>query len=235
MNRSFLAAGFVVVSLVSQALANETAYKAIKSACASQGKDAFNRVMEVSGTNGVPQPEAWRVSIADPKAQGGLVQVEVRNGKIVGRKGASARPGASPIFLNSLKLDSDGVFDLVNREAVTAGISYDRIHYTLSAGNQAGLPTWSVEIFDGPHQKVGSMKVAGDNALILERSPELAASEDEKRARRWSKPGEPVRSVPDGFHRFGLFSRSVGFKLKNWVNGYGWTDDPNPPIPKEKP
>ncbi len=209
----------------------ETAYAALKTACASLGKDARNRVVEVRGVDGKPQPAIWRVTVEDSASRGGITEVEVQRGRVVGQRRPSGRTTGSRLNLSAIQLDSDGVFTVANNEAVRAGVSFDRLNYELSAMSQSGLSTWTVELYDGPTQRVGTLKIAADNALVLERSPELAKSDEEKRAARWSKPGEPIRSVPDAFHRFGLFSTRTGYKLKNWANGYGWTDEKNPPAP----
>ena len=220
-----------VLSVGSSSWATDTAYNAMRVACAPFGKDALSRVLEVSGTEGRPQPAVWKVSIEDSGARAGVQEVEVQKGRVIGKRSPLVRPPGSRLNLSAIQLDSDGVFSIVNDEASRAGLSFDRINYTLGSANQAGLPTWSVELFDGANVRVASLKIAADNALELERSPELVSSESEKRASRWSKPGEDVRSVPDAFHRFGLFSRRTGFQLKNWANGYGWTDERNPAVP----
>lgn len=209
-----------------------TAYDALRAAAAQCGGNAQNRVVELSGKAGRPQPFVWKVTVADTGGKGGLQEVDVQRGKVVGhRKIASA---SSPVILNlnAIQLDSDGVFSLANAEAVRAGISYDRIDYSLSSTNQSGLPVWNVELFDGPNTRTGALKILADNASIIERSPELALTEEEKRESRWSKPGEPYRTgakfLPDFFHRQGVQAREGLYKLKNWANGYGWTDEPKP-------
>jgi hypothetical protein len=110
-------------------------------------------------------------------------------------------------------------------------VSFDRLDYTLSVDPAAGRPVWRVELFDGPTRLAGYLKIAGDTAQVIERSRELALTEEQKRSARWSKPGESYRSVPDFFHRFGKRAEKTGWQLKNWANGYGWTPNPNPPPP----
>ena len=231
MRRHIFSGSIAILALATAASASETAYNALKTACAPFGKDALGRVVEVTGNAGRPQPPIWKVTLEDATARGGVQEVEVQRGRIVGKRSPMARPIGARLNLSSIQLDSDGVFSIVNTEAVRSGISFDRVNYTLGSANQAGLPTWTAELFDGPNVRVGTLKSAADNGLVLERSPELSASEEEKRASRWSKPGEELRSVPDAFHRFGLFSKRTGYQLKNWANGYGWTDEKNPPIP----
>ncbi|MEK0445854.1 MAG: hypothetical protein RLZZ399_1175 [Verrucomicrobiota bacterium] len=231
MRISILCGGVVLCLGAINANAAETAYSALKVACAALGKDAQSRVVEVSGQAGRPQPLVWKITVEDTGARGGLTEVEVQKGRVVSQRRPVSRTTGARLNLSALQLDSDGVFSVANAEAIRAGASFDRLNYNLTAANQAGLPTWSVELFSGPSQRIGTLKIAADNALVLERSPELVLSDEEKRAARWSKPGEELRSVPDAFHRFGLFSKSTAYKLKNWANGYGWTDEKNPPAP----
>jgi hypothetical protein len=219
----------VLTVLPGSAEAGETAYTAMRVACTGQGRDAQNRILEVKGVEGRPQPGDWKVWLEDGRGQ--LLEIEVSGQRVVGKRAAGGRPSAPKLNLSAIQLDSDGVFSIVNDEAVRAGVTFDRLNYALNASGGSGLPMWTVELLDGPGRRVGMIRIAADNAFILERSPEMALSEQEKRARRWSRPGEPLRSVPDAFHRFGLFSRSTGYKFKNWVNGYGWTDEKEPAVP----
>ncbi len=209
-----------------------TAYDALRAAASLGGKNAQNRVVELSGKAGRPQPFVWRVTVADEGGKGGLQEVDVQRGKVVGHRKISSAPGAVFLNLSAIQLDSDGVFSLANAEAVRAGVTYDRIDYTLNSTNQSGLPVWSVELYDGPNTRTGALKILADNASIIERSRELSLTEEEKKESRWSKPGEPYRAgskfLPDFFHRQGVQAKDGLYKLKNWANGYGWTDDPKP-------
>lgn len=222
---SILSGSVLGMSAVSSVGA-DTAYVALRTLCLSQGKDAQNRILEVKGVAGKPQPTVWQIVLEERGGRGGSELFEVQQGR-VGQKRATAprKEGGARLNLNVVQLDSDGAFQVANEEATRAGVAFDRLTYTLASSNQAGLPTWTVELFEGAATRVGFLKIAADNALVLERSPELAMTDDQKRESRWSKPGEPLKSVPDAFHRFGRFSRSTGVKLKNWASGYGWTDE----------
>ena len=210
----------------------DTAYDALRAASAKVGKDAQNRVVELSGKSGRPQPFVWRVVGAEEGGRGGVQEVDVQRGKVVGQKRMAVAPPGARMNLGAIQLDSDGVFSVANGEAIRAGVSFDRLNYTLSSDNQAGLPVWSVEFLDGPSQRVGSLKISADSGVVIERSGEMALSEEQKREARWSKVGEPYKSVPDFFHRAGKSMEKTGYKLKNWANGYGWTEETNPPVPK---
>ncbi len=235
MNRTFLfatAAFSLVAPAAWSADTPDTAYDALRAASAKVGRDSQNRVLELSGQSGRPQPFIWHVSMAEEGSKGGVLVVDVQRGKVVGqRRMANSTPGAR-LNLSAIQLDSDGVFTVANGEAVRAGVSFDRLNYTLNSNNQAGFPVWNVDLFDGPGKRVGSLQISADTGSVVERSTELALTEEQKRDKRWSKPGEPYRSVPDFFHRAGKSMEKTGYKLKNWATGYGWTDDRNPPVPE---
>ena len=191
----FLAAATLSLTVFS-AFATETAYDALRAASSKVGKDSQNRVIELTGQSGRPQPFVWQVSVVEEGGKGVLV-VDVQRGKVVGQKRVANAPSATRLNLSAIQLDSDGVFTVANGEALRAGVSFDRLNYALSADNQAGMAVWSVELLDGPNQRVGRLKISADTGTVIERSPELALTEDQKREARWSKPGEPYRSVPD--------------------------------------
>lgn len=223
-----LAAGMLAV-VVPRADA-DTAYSALKVAAARVGRDSQNRVLQVSGRAGRPEPVVWQILLENPgAASGDGQQLDVRAGKVSSLR--SMHLSLPRLNLSQVQIDSDGVFSITNAEAVRSGVSFDRLDYTLAVDSFVGRPVWSVELFDGPVNRVGSLRIAADTAQILERSRELALTEEQKRAARWSKPGEPYRSVPDFFHRFGKRAEKTGWQFKNWANGYGWTADPNPPPP----
>ena len=227
----------IAVWTVPSVFAGETAYDALKVAAGKLGRDAQNRVLEVAGTGGRPQPVVWQITIEDAAGRSGASaggqQVEVRGGSVVGQRRVAA--SGARLNLTAIQIDSDGVFSVANGEAVRAGLSFDRLNYRLNADNQAGIPVWKVELLDGPNNRVGSLKISADSAQVIELSPELALTEEQKKEMRWSRPGEKYKSVPDFFHRIGKRAENTGYKLKNWANGYGWTEDRNPAPPSSNP
>jgi hypothetical protein len=125
-----------------------------------------------------------------------------------------------------IQLDSDGAFAIANTEALRCEISFDRLNYSLKL--EGGFPVWRVELLDGPATMVGSLKIAADTGKVIERSPQLAMSEDDRKESKWSKPGEKFKSVSDFFHRGYKKVERTGYQLRNWANGDGWTDAKNP-------
>jgi hypothetical protein len=226
MNRPLFsaAAAFLFSSVI--ALAGDTAYDALRAAGAKLGADAQNRLVEISGRGGRPQPALWQVQMEEASGRSGLVQVNVQRGVVVGQSKSGGAAFGGRLSLASIQLDSDGVFAIANTEAIRADISFDRLNYVLKL--EGGFPVWRVELLDGPAAIVGSLKISADTGSVIERSPQLALSEDDRMDAKWSKPGERFKSVADFFHRTGKKIGRTGYQLRNWANGDGWTDAKNP-------
>jgi hypothetical protein len=73
---------------VTPVLADEypTAYEALRAVGTKFSRDSVNRVISVTGVDGTPQPETWKVLIEDPRARGGVREVEVANGRVVSER-----------------------------------------------------------------------------------------------------------------------------------------------------
>src|SRR5213079_107889 len=74
--------------IVTPALADEfpTAYEALRAVGAKFDRASINRVISVTGVDGAPQPETWKVLIEDPRARGGVREIEVTNGEVVSER-----------------------------------------------------------------------------------------------------------------------------------------------------
>lgn len=226
MNRPLFSAAAALLLSSVFALAGDTAYDALRAAGARLGADAQNRLVEISGKGGRPQPVLWQVQLEEPSGRSGQLQLNVQRGVVVGQtKAVGAAPGGR-LNVSSIQLDSDGAFAIANAEAVRADISFDRLNYVLKL--EGRFPVWRVELLDGPVSLVGTLKIAADTGTVIERSPQLALSEDDRMDAKWSKPGERFKSVADFFHRTGKKIGRTGYQLRNWANGDGWTDAKNP-------
>lgn len=215
----------------------DTAYKALRIFGKEQGEALLNRVVELRGRNGVPQPQVWKVTASDPAARGGLKEVEVQRGKIIAQRTPTSRPGGAGAVmdLNRLNLDSDGAFTIADQELRERAVPFDRIDYVLRAAAVGQPPVWQIDLFDRG-AKVATMQIAADTGTVLDRevfaptSPARGRSSDrdyvssEREPRRgsdgqWSQPGEPFRGVGDFFHRLGKRFERRGHELKNFFSG----------------
>ena len=79
---------FVAILLTAPfaAMANDPAYTALRVVGKSRGEESLKHVVELRGRLGVPQPSVWKIVLDDPHARGGIRELEVQNGKIVGER-----------------------------------------------------------------------------------------------------------------------------------------------------
>src|SRR4051812_41545885 len=122
------------------ATAADTAYSALRVIGKRDGQDILNRVVELHGRGGSPQPSSWKVIIDEPRARGGVREIEVQRGKIVSERTPTTRGAGSTMNFNQLNLDSEGAFTIANQEAEKAGVPFDHVDYRLTSGTGGGAP-----------------------------------------------------------------------------------------------
>lgn len=224
------------------AIASDTAYSALRIIGKRDGQESLNRVIELRGRSGMPQPAAWKVIIDEPRARGGVREIEVQRGKVSAERTPTTRSPGAPMNFNQLNLDSEGAFTVANQEAQKAGVPFDHVDYLLRSGTGGGAPVWTLELFDGKNGRMGFIEIAADSGSVLQRqfnrTPRGPAQDDHAylderggpppRSRgdddRFSRPGEPFRSVSDFFHRVGKRFEKRSHQLENFVTGKGGRD-----------
>ena len=236
----------LLFALVSVAPAQDSAYSALRVVGSTQGKEALNHVLELRGRAGSPQPAVWKITLDEPRAHGGVRELEVQRGKIISeRTPASARTAGSPMNFNQLNLDSDGAFTVANQEAQKAGAPFDHVDYLLRSGTGGGAPVWQIELTDSKLGRAGSIDIAADTGTILRqemnrpagsavrrpdddrtylddhRTPPPPPRNDARSEEGYSRSGEPFRGVGDFFHRVGKRFEKRGGDLENFFTGKG--------------
>ena len=231
-------------TLAFAASAQDTAYNALRVVGHSQGRDALNRVLELRGRGGSPQPAVWKITLDEPRARGGVREIEVQRGKIIGeRTPTAARTAGSPMNFSQLNLDSDGAFTVANQEAQKVAAPFDHVDYLLRSGTGGGAPVWQLELSDSKLGRAGSIDVAADTGTILRQElgrpvarradddrtylderrnpPPPPPRSDERSDRGTSQSGEPFRGVGDFFNRIGKRFEKRGSQLENFFTGKG--------------
>ena len=199
-------ASIALLLSVSTALAAEqtaTAYTALRVVGKKSGSDSLNRVIEMRGRSGSPQPAVWKIVLSEPNARGGVRELEVQRGKIIGERSPVARgPVGEKMDFGRLNLDSEGVFTIVDQEMKKTGQTFERLDYSLRSGSGGGAPVWTVEIFDGRRGKVGTMLLAADSGAILEQSSPSVPSGDVASDRDYVRgnPPPPVAQEDNVYH-----------------------------------
>jgi hypothetical protein len=214
---------------------NDTAYTALRVYGKKFGEQSLNRVLELRGRSGGPQPAVWKIVAADSSSRGGVREVEVQRGKIISERTPINRTGnLSPMNFNQLNLDSDGAFTIANQEMEKRRLPFDRLDYALRNPGGSTPPVWFLELFEGASGRVATLELAADSGAILNQQrltngtqpPDYSSDRDFVRRRpdgdqgqHWSRPGEHMRGVEDFFHRLGKRMERRGEQLKNFFTG----------------
>ena len=226
--------------------AADTAYSALRVLGKRDGQEILNHVTELRGRDGTPQPVVWKIVLDDPRARGGVREVEVQHGKIVGERTPTSHGVSSSMNFNQLNLDSEGAFTIANQEAQKGNVPFDHVDYRLRAGTGGGAPVWQLDLLDGQNGHVGSVDIAADSGSVLRKDfdrnrpvqddhaylddnhnpappPPYQASRGETDD-GYSHSGEPFKNVPDFFHRLGKRFEKRGHELQNFFTGKTWHD-----------
>jgi len=217
--RLFLALLFLPVI----AFGRDTAYQALRILQTERGGELLNRVVEVKGFGGIPQPETWVIVVDDPLARGGVREVEITGGKITSErtpvKGYSGISTDSIMNFAKLNLDSKGAFTLAEQEAKIARVSFDAIDYVLQRDANRSVPVWTLQLLDPDLRRVGTLTIAADNGAVLSRSfePESAAAQGRRDV---EKGAEVVEEEADHIGRkIDRTMRRVGGSLEEFFTG----------------
>jgi len=162
-----------VMLCATSALAQDypTAYQALRVVGKQLNRDYVNRVISVTGVNGTPQPETWRVMLADRAAPGGVREIIVENGQIrTNHAGGGSVVGTTKgatINVAKLNLDSSGAYSAASHTAENSHTVFSGASYTLRTDDR-GNPTWVVTLLNG-RQAVGTIYI-GANAGTVTRT-----------------------------------------------------------------
>lgn len=157
----------VTLALASSTLAQEsdTAYEALRVVGTQLNRGYLDRIVAVSGVQGNPQPDTWRIAIADRNAAGGVREVDVRNGQISAQRTPMQGEVAAPIKTSMLNLDSNGAYSVASYTAEKSHVNFALASYTLRA-NSRGIPVWIVTLQDERRQPVGTIHIAANKGNV---------------------------------------------------------------------
>jgi hypothetical protein len=168
MKRCLFVSLFAVIAS-SVAIAQDTAYKALRAIGAQRGEKALGQILSITGKSGRPEPMDWTIKLDDPAARGGVRELNIANTQITADRAPlkSDFPGSRPIDLTKLNLDSDGAFHVAEEEARRNQVGFDSVNYSLSSDPVSGNPVWILDLFDYDQQPVGAVRVAADSGKLI--------------------------------------------------------------------
>jgi len=177
-----------------------TAYLALKAA--QKGADGSASLIAVTGERGAPQPQEWKVVFSDPAARGGIREIVTSGDVIVSQrtplKGYTGVGSEPAIALTRVNLDSDGAFEIANKQAIAKKIGFSWVDYTLRANAVGGAPMWILRLYDSMGIRVGVIQISAENGSLI---MPLEASEPPpaESAEQFSdtSPGKEIEGVID--------------------------------------
>src|SRR5213592_591255 len=163
---------FVVALLfVTPALAQEqaTAYEALRVVGTQFGRGALNHLVSITGVEGNPQPERWKITLDDPRAPGHVREVEVADGRIASegtpsRSIAGSTEGAM-INTKRLNLDSNGAYAVASHTAEKSHARFATASYTLRT-DERGEPIWIVTLANKSSRPVGTIYIGASGGTV---------------------------------------------------------------------
>src|SRR6266705_1073967 len=161
--------GFLL--LVSPALAqqNATAYEALRVVARQSGRGVLNHIVSITGVQGNPQPAKWKIILEDPRAPGGVRDLEVADGRIASEETASRTLAGSTegarIDMARLNLDSGGAYAVASHTAEASHASFATADYTLRT-DERGEPIWIVTLLNKSSRPVGTIYVGANRGTV---------------------------------------------------------------------
>jgi hypothetical protein len=188
-------AALLLFSTSALAQENPTAYDALRVVGTKLNRDYVNRVISMTGVEGDPQPETWKILLQDQRARGGVREVEVANGKISERTPVRTVVGSAEgatINTAHLNLDSSGAYAVASHTADKSNTRFATVSYTLRT-DERGDPVWIVTLHGTSGRPVGTIHIncnrgnvvrtegmfAGTNMNDIETERDIEQGDDE--------------------------------------------------------
>lgn len=144
---------------------NPTAYDALRVVSNQLGQAALNHVVSLSGTDGNPQPRAWRIVLTNPKA-GGTRQVLVSEGRMSSEaSGGGTGEATGTINTAKLNLDSSGAYEVASKTADSSHVPFSLVSYKLR-NDEHGNPTWVVTLQNQARRPLGSVFIGANKGTV---------------------------------------------------------------------
>jgi hypothetical protein len=201
---------------------NATAYEALRAVGREFGRDAVHQIVSITGTNGDPQPEKWKVILEDPEGRG-VRELQIIDGKIDSdesgdRKVTGSSEGAT-IDVSLLNLDSSGAYAVASHTAEASHINFETADYTLRTDDR-GEPMWIVTLRTKSSRPVGTIYIGATGGTVRRTEGMFsgATMEDVEGDYDQGEGGGVIpstkRKIKHAFHRAQEEARGVFEKVK---------------------
>ncbi len=159
---------FLLLATPAFAQERPTAYEALRTVGTKLNRDYVNHVIAVTGMDGNPQPETWKILLDDPKARGGVREVEVGNGRIVSERTplrAAVESSLGPVIDTAkLNLDSSGAYTVAQQTAASSHVTFTA-DYTLRVDDR-GNPVWQIALRRQGGEPAGTISIGANHGTI---------------------------------------------------------------------
>jgi hypothetical protein len=158
-----------LATIAAAAAEQSTAYDALRVLGHEMGRDAVAHVISISGADGAPQPEKWKILLQDTSGSDAVQEVEIADGQIASeRPPARAVTGSSEgatIDTRRLNLDSTGAYAVASHAAEKSGAQFATVTYTLRT-DERGEPVWIVTLEDNSRRRIGTIYIGASRGNI---------------------------------------------------------------------
>ncbi len=170
LNTRALTIVFCLLTTVAASAA--TAYEALQTIKATRGDTILNQLVEARGESGQPQPQSWTIMMNDSSARGGIREFVVSGGQILSERtpvrGFGGQRDFPALNFSRLNLDSDGAFDIIEKQATARQLAFNSVDYTLRTDEASGAPLWVIRVYDYMGAPVGRMQISAENGEVVE-------------------------------------------------------------------
>ncbi|MGI8602833.1 MAG: hypothetical protein ACR2OZ_07505 [Verrucomicrobiales bacterium] len=198
------------------------------------GPEFTERVFEMTGAGGDPQPNEWRVTAHDPVEKAMLHEFWI-GGRRVTDEGLNDDfyPERLPkgfFKLSRLKVDSTNAFERAERMAREAKVGFDVINYKLHCREYSDEPVWTLTLLDSEEEIVGSVHLSGESAEVL-RTVWIRRSGSGRAVVQDTALGYKIKAVSSGNPPLGSGLGSADVLTRE--SEFGIADEEPPPAPAE--
>ena len=161
--------GLLFVATPIFAQENSSAYEALRVMGTQLNRQLVNRVVSVAGSEGDPQPRAWKILVEDKNAANGVREIVVEDNRVVSQRAPNksvvgSTQGAT-IDTSKLNLDSTGAYTVAAHTAETSHVTFSLTSYTLRTDDR-GNPIWIVTLADRSNRPVGTIHIRASDGRI---------------------------------------------------------------------